>query len=111
MEGSFTELEQLNPKMVVTSIMRLMEKGLKDDAIIEHLKSEFNISNDDAHFVLELTRTGLFRATMLYSGKPYPIHDNNPLTNAALQLGLEQLEREKKTEKKKRWWEFWKYSN
>jgi hypothetical protein len=45
---------------------------------------------------------------MLFSGKSYPIHDKNPLTNTALQLGLEQLKREKKARRKKRWWEFWK---
>jgi hypothetical protein len=103
MEGPFTELVHLNPKLVVTCITGLMEKGFKDDTIIQHLKSEFNIDNDDAQFALELTRTGLFRATLLFSGKSNPIHDKNPLTNTAVQLGLEQLEREKKTERKKRW--------
>jgi hypothetical protein len=103
-----------DPDTLVNRILALWEEGIKDDtAVIEKIRSEFQFSQNDAEWALELTQTGLFRAQIISKGEKYPKNNltNNPVVRTALRIGLTKLGRpelyETTVRQDKRWWKFW----
>ncbi|HWJ28952.1 MAG TPA: hypothetical protein VNS32_20580, partial [Flavisolibacter sp.] len=63
-------MEIIDPDILVNKIIALWDAGIKDDAtVIEKIQSEFQISENEAETVLELTQTGLFRAQIMSNGQ------------------------------------------
>lgn len=87
-------MHQPDPDKLVTYIFALSNAGITGEkTIIEKLQAEFNLSEDHAASVLELTQTGLFRAQMIAKGNSYPENNltGNLIVQSALKIGLAQL--------------------
>ena len=92
-------------KLIVKRIFDLLNsENSNEQIIIDKIESEFEISTDEAQTVLELTKTGLFRASFISKGLQYPTNNlsDNPIVIAAQKLTLEKLNLQKK-----KWWLFW----
>lgn len=103
-----------NTNLIVERVVSLLESDMgTDSSIADQLKLEFEINDDEAEYVIELTKTGLFRAQIESAGMKYPINNlnDNPIVNAALKIGREKLSLPDKKEvaifRKKPWWKFW----
>ena len=100
--------------IVVERIFSLWDEGEKDDEIIiDSICTEFNISNNDAESLFELTQAGVLRANFIFSGQQYPQSNlnNNPIVKSAIGIRLSKLGRpdlyETIIKKEKPWWKFW----
>lgn len=114
--GKFVEnfMYKMSSEIVVERVITLLESNIETDStIIDQIKSEFQVGEDDAESIPELTRTGLFRAQIFSSGMKYPkcnLNDN-PILMAALRIGLNKLHRPELYQvfisQQKPWWKFW----
>jgi len=100
--------------IVVERIFSLWDKKVKEDEIIiDTICTEFNISNNDAESLLELTQAGVLRANFIFKGQQYPKSNlnNNPIVKSAMGIMLSKLGRpdlyETVIKQKEPWWKFW----
>ena len=101
-------------RLVEFTYSLLDQGGLDDQAIIEKISSEFPFDDCDAETVLELVRTGLFRASIIAGGLEYPKNnlESDPIVSTAIKielakLGRPELYKDNKDSNKKKWWKFW----
>jgi len=60
-------------KLIVKRIIDLVVSGnCKEDEIIDMVEKEFKIPNEEIPSVIELIKTGLFRAQLISKGTQYP---------------------------------------
>ena len=105
----------INNDPLIERVISLLNEGkYNDEKIIKTLESEFSFTEDcDAEIVLELIKTGLFRATFIAGGQTYPKNNlsDNLIVNAAIKIGLEKIEIQALLKKdiveNKSWWKFW----
>ena len=107
-------METIGSNKIIERIFSLWDKGVKDDEIIiDTICIEFNISNNDAESLLELTQAGALRANFIFNGQQYPNSNlnNNPIVRSAMGIVLSKLGRpdlyETIIKQEKPWWKFW----
>lgn len=107
-------MDKTRYEIVVERVISLLESNTENvSVIIDQIKSEFQVNEDEAESILELTRTGLFRAQIFSGGLKYPKSNLNddPFLIAALKIGFNKLHRPELYEvymaQQKPWWKFW----
>jgi propanediol dehydratase large subunit len=107
-------MEESSSCIIVNKVVALLNSERETDlTIINKVVNEFKIDENEAESVLELTKTGLFRAQFISSGQIYPKNNlqDNPVLKAALKIGLEKLGKlelyENLYPKRRPWWKIW----
>ncbi|KIC92923.1 hypothetical protein [Flavihumibacter solisilvae] len=100
----------MQPDKLVSRIFELWEDDKSDENwVLERIQREFNLSIEEAESALELTKTGCFRAQLIFAGKKYPRNNlcDNPILISAIKIALIKSGRPKLGEKQsKPWWKF-----
>lgn len=101
-----------NIRQFVEFVIALQEQyGNDDEAIIKEMDENFSFDNCDSEDLLELIRTGLFRASVIAETGMYPKSnlDNNLFVTAAKNVGLNKLGKPDlcEEESNRKWWKFW----
>ncbi len=85
----------LDHQEIVRFIIDQINKGEKDDTILENLNSKFAINQNISEWALEMTRTGYLRACFKMAGKQYPKSntEKDPFLQFAVKLIMDELEK------------------
>lgn len=101
-------------EQIVEFIIALQEQYRGDEeAIIKEMDENFSFENCDSEDLLELVRTGLFRASVIAERGSYPKSnlDQNTFVIAAKNIGLKKLGKPELCDEKKdsnqKWWKLW----
>ena len=104
----------MSQERLISRIADLWEEGIKEDVlIIEKIQHEFQLSRNDAEWILELTQAGFLRAGLIISKVNYPTSNlnNNLIVKTATKIALERLGKSdlyNEPNNRYRWWKFWK---
>jgi hypothetical protein len=107
-------MDKSSSEIIVEKVVALLNSERETDlSIINKVVNEFKIDENEAESVLELTKTGLFRAQFISTGQLYPKNnlEDNPVLKAALKIGLEKLGKLELYENlyptSRPWWKLW----
>jgi hypothetical protein len=102
-------MKNLNTDKLVNHVFNLWDNGINHEGIVlENIRSEFGLSENDAESCLRLIKTGLSHAKAISAGNGSKSDiPDNPIVQAALKIGMSKLGQSADQSVQKPWWKFW----